>query len=209
MQVPYRSLRALLGLMESDGHSSLFGLFSTLVQDRNHEMIHMSTEFKRFEFISLCRHIKCEIDDLRRRCLTRHAGVHILSIDVSGSHGHSWHVGISGRKGKALVANTISVNQWVLCTIRALKARIFNTLYITPERKLIFIAVLPKMIHDLDHDLSEIPDRDLVHKIVTPKISSIIESEKISEYFEQRSLGNIDKKSGLLQLPYYHDVLRH
>ncbi len=209
MQVPYRSLRALLGLMESDGHSSLFGLFSTLVQDRNHEMIHMSTEFKRFEFLSLCRHIKSEIDDLRRRCLTRHAKVHILSIDISGSHGHSWHLGNTGRRGAALVESSISVNQWVLCTIRALKARIFNTLYITPERTLIFIAVLPKMIHDVDRNLNDISDSDLVHKIITPKVLALIDSGRIPEYFEQRSLGKIEKKSGLLQIPYYHDVIRH
>ena len=209
MQVPYRSLRALLGLMESDGHSSLFGLFSTLVQDRNHEMIHMSTEFKRFEFISLCKHIKSEIDDLRRRCLTRHAGVHILAIDVAGSHGHSWHIGRTGGRGKSIICNDITVNQWVLFAIRALKARIFNTLYVNPGRMLIFVAVLPKLIHDLDKDLSNIPDKDLVHKIVTPKILSLIESNKLTEYFECRSLGALDKRSGLLQVPYYHDVIKY
>ena len=209
MQVPYRSLRALLGLMESDGHSSLFGLFSTLVQDRNHEMIHMSAEFKRFEFLSLCRHIKHDIDDLRRKCLTRHAGIHILSIDIAGSHGHSWHLGVSKRKGKALSSNKLSVNQWILCAIRAIKARIFNTLYISSERSLIYIAVLPKLIHELDGDLSEVSDQQLVHKIVRPKIITLIETDRLSEYFDERSVGKLDNKSGLLQLPYYHDVIRH
>ena len=77
----------------------------------------MAVEFKRFEFVALCKHARNEISDLRKRCLTRHTGIHILAIDVAGSHGHSWHMGKTGNKGIALVNGAVTVHQWVLCYV--------------------------------------------------------------------------------------------
>lgn len=83
-------VKSIVDMTQTDWTASWAGSVSTIVLDKKNELVHVSTEFKKFDFVPLCKHVNSEVKDLCKRCLSWHSSVKVLSLDVAGHASKKW-----------------------------------------------------------------------------------------------------------------------